>query len=153
MSIATVQQQLAPMKHGEEILVSAYLRSLCTSLSRSMIGNRKPITVQVRSTKGTVTSDTAVSLGLITTELVINALKHAFPHGQTGKVFVEYKAKSRSWSLTISDNGVGAGKTLGTKRAGLGTSIIGALSNQLNAVIRRESSAKGTSVSIIHHHA
>jgi chemotaxis protein methyltransferase CheR len=44
MSIATVQQQLDPILHGEEIVVAGYLTALCTSLARSMIGGRKPIT-------------------------------------------------------------------------------------------------------------
>jgi len=43
-----------------------------------MIGDSRPITLQVLVNGGTALSAKAVSLGLIVTELVINALKHAF---------------------------------------------------------------------------
>ncbi len=153
MAIATVQQQLDPVARGEDIQVSAYLTALCKSLAQSMIGGRKPITLQVKAGVGAVPSDTAVSFGLITTELVINSLKHAFPEGQAGNVIVGYETNGAAWTLSIGDNGIGQAKSRATHKkvvAGLGTSIIGALANQLQAIIRTESSNLGTKVSIIH---
>jgi two-component sensor histidine kinase len=52
--------------------------------------------------------------------------------------------------LSVADNGIGQGEEKPTDRRGLGTSIVGALANQLHAIIRKESSPKGTTVSIIH---
>jgi two-component sensor histidine kinase len=150
MSIATVQQQLDPVAQGEEIEVAAYLTALCKSLARSMIGGRKPITLRVEAGPGTVSSDTAVSFGLLTTELVINALKHAFPDNQKGTITVCYEATGASWTLSIMDDGVGKSKEVGGERPGLGTSIVGALANQLHAVIRTETSEKGTKVVLMH---
>lgn len=150
MSIATVQQQLDPVGLGEEIEVGKYLTSLCKSLTRSMIGGRKPITIECEIASGTVSSDTAISFGLITTELVINALKHAFPDGQVGIVKISYYSEGRGWALSVSDNGVGKKELKKTDRVGLGTSIIGALANKLQAIIRSETSSSGTTVSIIH---
>lgn len=150
MSIATVQQQLDPGPHGELISVAQYLTALCKSLARSMIGGRKPITLEVRASAGSVSSDTAVSFGLITTELVINALKHAFPDGQEGHVVVAYDTYNSGWTLSVADNGVGQSEVAGGEPPGLGTSIIGALANQLHAIIRTETSSAGTKVSILH---
>ncbi len=150
MSIATVQRQLDPVGIGEQIPVAGYLTALCKSLVRSMIGGRKPITVEVRAGVGSVSSDTAVSFGLITTELVINAIKHAFPNDQAGEIIVTYQADTTGWTLSIEDNGIGESEAKQATPRGLGTSIIGALANQLQAVIRTESSADGTKVSIIH---
>lgn len=150
MSIATVQQQLDPIEHGDDIVLEKYLNALCKSLARSMIGGRKPITLEVTAGPGTVTSDEAVSFGLITTELVINALKHAFPDGLSGKIIVCYEKEGSGWTLSVSDNGVGQTKKAGGHRTGLGTSIIGALANQLHATIRTETSSNGTRVAILH---
>ena len=55
-----------------------------------------------------MTSSQAVSIGLIVTELVINALKHAFPAAtMDGQVVVAYELAGTNWKLSISDNGVG----------------------------------------------
>ncbi len=115
-----------------------------------MIGGRKPISLQVEAGEGSVTSDKAISFGLITTELVINALKHAFPDGQAGAIKVKYESKENGWILSVEDSGVGEPEDKANSHHGLGTSIIGALANQLQAMIRIASSSLGTKVSIIH---
>lgn len=115
-----------------------------------MIGGRKPITVSVHASLGTVHSDIAISFGLITTELVINALKHAFPGDQSGKIIVTYDKNKTGWSLSIHDNGIGQSNKQQAGLRGLGTSIIGAIANQLQAVVQTESSPQGTKVSVVH---
>jgi two-component sensor histidine kinase len=97
-----------------------------------------------------VSSDVAVSFGLITTELVINAIKHAFVLGQKGSITVYYTANSSGWTLSVADDGVGQVSAKKGAHVGLGTSIIGALANQLHAVIRTTSTPHGTKVSISH---
>ncbi len=49
----------------------------------------------------------AVSLGLIVTELVINALKHAFHDRDEGEIIVTYGVNGADWQLSVADNGVG----------------------------------------------
>ncbi|MDB5224985.1 MAG: hypothetical protein JWO43_607 [Candidatus Adlerbacteria bacterium] len=145
LSIATVQRNLDPTGDDSEVPVVEYLTTLCKSLSKSMIGGRKPITLTVSGTAGTVLPDEAISLGLITTELVINALKHAFPSGE-GDVKVTYQAVEKNWKLGISDNGIGLKATTKVNGDGLGTNIVDSLSSQLGAGIERKSSPQGTDV-------
>ena len=47
LSIATVQRNLDPTSEGSLVPVLDYLRTLCESLAKSMIGGRKPITLKV----------------------------------------------------------------------------------------------------------
>ncbi len=156
ISIATVQRNLDPSDENSEVPVVAYLKTLCESIARSMIGGRKPITIKVSGGDGKVVPDEAIGLGLITAELVMNALKHAFPKGE-GTVMVTYEssgtrpdASGASWKLSVGDDGIGISTTKVAPQEGLGTSIIESLVNQLNATVRRESSAHGTTVSIAH---
>jgi len=150
MSIATAQQQLDPIELGEHTPVGKYLTSLCKSLARSMIRDRKPVQLEVVASKASVTSDVAVSLGLITTELVINALKHGFPNKRKGRIIVTYTSAKSGWVLSVEDDGVGRPNGKKTPLPGLGTNIIGALANQLNATIKIRSSSLGTKVSLVH---
>lgn len=150
MSIATVQQQLDPASVNGEVPVAEYLKGLCESLAKSMIGGRKPITIEVNSGKGTVLPDEAISLGLISTELVINSLKHAFPDGRTGRIVVGYESDKLSWKLSVTDDGVGMPEPGPDVHKGLGTNIIASLAKQLNATISTVSSDKGAAITISH---
>ncbi len=150
MSMAIVQQQLDPVYTGEDVVVGVYLKALCRGLERSMIGDKKPIQIKVIADTGSVSSDMAVSYGLITTELVINAIKYAFPEGKEGTITVTYNVENSGWTLSVADDGVGSTNAVGGEKPGLGTSIIGALANQLHATIRNESSAAGMKVSLLH---
>jgi two-component sensor histidine kinase len=151
MSVATVQQQLQPSGLGDRIEVGPYLSKLCDSLRNSMIDHSRPHSLLVQAVTGTVGSSQAVSLGLITTELVINALKHAFPPGHEGEIVVRYDVDGAGWRLSVSDNGIGRHDD-GHERAGggLGASIVGALSHQLKARTEISAGPQGTIVSIIH---
>ena len=96
------------------------------------------------------TADVSVSLGLIVTELVINALKHAFPPGRGGSIVVGYQSNLPDWALTVSDNGVGMPQGSVPAKAGLGTSIVEALAKQVGATVEVSDTDPGTKVSIVH---
>ena len=93
MSVATVQQQLHASGLNERIEIGPYLSKLCASLAASMVGERRPLSIKVQATSGRAVSSEAVSLGLIVTELVINALKHGFQGGEEGEILVSYDAQ------------------------------------------------------------
>jgi len=148
ISIATVERFLDTTSLNEEVEVGPYLQGLCESLSASMIGNARPITLTVDSHGGMATSTEGISLGLITAELVINALKHAFPDGTSGAIVVSYEVYERGgWSLSVSDNGIGI-IVNPSRKEGLGTTIVQSLARQLGAVTDIHTSPRGTAVSI-----
>ena len=100
-----------------------------------MIHDHDQIILEVKSDKSRVNADISVSLGLVVTELVINALKHAFPEVRLGKIIVGYDSEGLDWTLSVADNGIGMPKGAGEAKPGLGTSIVQALANQLDASI------------------
>ena len=108
MSIAAVQKQLHASGVGGSIEIAPYLSRLCETLADSMIGDSRPISLKVVGEGGSATSRQAESLGLIVTELVMNALKHAFPDEKTeGRIIVAYDMAGTNWKLSVSDNGIG----------------------------------------------
>jgi chemotaxis protein methyltransferase CheR len=91
-------------------------------------------------------------LGLIVTELVINALKYAFPkHRDAALVTVRHEIHGADWKLSVSDNGVGRAEGGGPPaKGGLGTSLVAALAHQLDAKVAILNSPTGMSVSVTH---
>jgi len=149
MSVATLQRQLAATQVNE-VSLRGYFTELCESIGASMIHDHEKLTLKVEADEGSATADVSVSLGLIVTELVINALKHAFPEQRGGSIVVGYKTNRSDWSLSVSDDGVGMPKSRAPAKAGLGTSIVEALAKQLDAGVVIAEGNPGTVISIVH---
>ena len=149
MSIATMQRQLAASRLGDVVLRD-YFTEHCASIGASMISDHDQLTLTSRVDDSVTKADVSVSLGLIVTELVINALKHAFPRHRKGKILVDYRADGTAWTLSVRDTGVGMPKHSAGGRPGLGTGIVEALAKQLGASVRLAPAEPGTLVSIVH---
>ena len=150
MSIATLQKQLA-ITSNNEVELRPYLKELCASIGASMIDDAGRISLSSTGDDSKATANVSVSLGLIVTELVINALKHAFPNpDQAGSVTVAYAAQGKGWTLNVEDDGVGITAGDGQGKPGLGTGIVDALAKQLGATVTTGDRRPGTKVSVVH---
>ena len=152
LSVAAVQQHLHDVGGGKPIEIGTYLTKLCETLAQSMIGDSRPISLKVEADAGTAMSRDAVSLGLIVTELVMNALKHAFPGEKPdAAIVVSYRVAGTDWKLTVADNGVGKPDvSASATKPGLGTSLVKALTRQLDALVDIVSGPRGTAVTVTH---
>jgi len=148
MSVAALERLLSTSDEGD-VDVHEYFTSLCESITASMIGEADNVTLVVDGGDGVVDARVSVSLGLIITELVINALKYAFPDGRPGRISVDYNFHGPNWILCVRDDGVGM-PAAATPRTGLGTSIVLALASQLNASVTTVPDHPGTKVTIEH---
>ena len=149
LSVAAVQQHLqSRLGHVE---VGTYLEKLSESLGASMITQGRDLSLTVAADLATVSSQEAVSLGLIVTELVINSLKHGFPDDRGGRIVVGYALTDHGgWTLSVTDNGVGRPTGGQPVRVGLGTSVIEALAQQLDAKVVLTDANPGARVAITH---
>jgi two-component sensor histidine kinase len=147
MSIAAVQRHLAVSSLGE-VALRPYFVQLCESLAASMISDPHALSIDVTVDDSFVAANKSVSLGLIVTELVINALKHAFPRHARGKIVVDYRSNGPDWTLSVKDDGVGMPTGDQRAKAGLGTGIIEALATHLGSSIQVLASNPGVAVAI-----
>ena len=146
MSVATLQRLLATTQVGD-VPLRSYFKDLCRSIAASMIADPALLSIKATVDETAVDANTSVSLGLIVTELVINALKHAFPgKDPKGCVTVDFAAHGNGWTLTVADDGVGMPAEPG--RPGLGSGIVDALSKQLGADVTIGDAAPGTVVTL-----
>jgi two-component sensor histidine kinase len=149
MSVAAIQRQLA-VSSTDRVSLRPYLTQLCESIGASMIHDPGQIKLEVKADESRVNAEVSISLGLVVTELVINALKRAFPEGRIGKIMVDYDGQGAAWTLSVADDGVGMPKQPAEAKAGLGTNIVQALAKQLDANITIVDADPGTTVLLEH---
>jgi two-component sensor histidine kinase len=130
--------------------LGAYFTDLCESIAASMIADPAQLSLTVQADDTTAEAEVSVSLGLIVTELVINALKHAFPGGRRGAIKVDYRSDGAEWTLKVCDDGVGMPSLTAPLKGGLGSSIVAALAQQLSAKVEFADGQPGTEVRIVH---
>ncbi len=89
--------------------------------------------------------DTVVPLGLITNELISNALKHAFPDNIAGNLYIALFEQSGNLILKVRDDG--NGMTTQSTKEGFGSKLIQSLSQKLEADITTRS-MQGTEITL-----
>ena len=150
MSVAAVQSHLHASQGIEQIEIGPYLTKLATGLASSMVGPKQKIDIKVVADAGTLPSSHAVSIGLIVTELIMNAVKYAFPKPRSAaRIRVTFEKADLDWKLTVSDNGAGRQEPdEPASSTGLGTALIAALAKQLGASVSEDSSKRGLTVDV-----
>jgi PAS domain S-box-containing protein len=91
--------------------------------------------------------DRAIPLALIISELVTNALRHAYDGQQSGEVQVTAGPEGNDIVLTVRDFGVGF--DAGTRRPGLGSRVTGSLAMKIGCALQTQSRpGEGTCVTV-----
>ncbi|HEX2135294.1 MAG TPA: MEDS domain-containing protein [Microvirga sp.] len=140
-AIALVHDTLYASDELSRVPIAAYLRKLCDNLVQ--LRQQEHVTVRVDVRDADVALDDAVALGLITTELVTNALKHAFPEGRRGEVDVGFRCEDGRCTLVVSDDGTGIGALRQTPRRS-GLKLLESLALQLGATVSEQSGPGAT---------
>lgn len=78
-------------------------------------------------------AERAIPLGLIVSELLTNAFRHAYPDGKRGMVRVRAGLEGETIEVTISDDGIGMETDAAGNDRSLGTTIIRSLVRQIKA--------------------
>lgn len=106
-SMALIHQSLYREEHLKGINAKSYIGSLTQSLANSyrVDDTRMRISSQVQPILLDV--DTAIPLGLVTNELITNAIKYAFNGQESGEIKVFLHLEQNKLILSVEDNGVG----------------------------------------------
>jgi two-component sensor histidine kinase len=108
--LGMVHQMLMQSADLATIEIGEYLRNLCRSLAASYTDRQGKVTlnVTVEPHDTVLKIDFAIPLGLLVTELVTNAYKHAFPFDQHGTIDVSLTVMGEGKArLAVLDNGTG----------------------------------------------
>ncbi len=150
-SMALLHQRLYQGDALKNIPMGPYLTDLATGLLDVYQSEEKQIALNLTVDDVSLDIDTAIPLGLIANELLTNALKHAFPQGQPGKMEVSLTRHHNGFQFEVSDNGIGfpinQGKP-GASNIGFGLDLVETLAEKLNGKITYQN-GQGSRIALI----
>jgi chemotaxis family two-component system sensor kinase Cph1 len=144
-AVAMVHRRLWRSDQIRQVSFDSYLRELRDGLVQSW-GPAWDEHVQVRAVLPVlVPTDKAVTLALVVTELVTNAVKHAYG-GETGPIDIEVGEEAGgTLRIMVADNGSGGATD---RSEGFGPRLVGLLVGQLGGTLERLDNQPGTRIVI-----
>lgn len=150
-TLALVHRHLYESQDLREIDLAPFMSNLVRLIQDGSGVPTRRVRLKVDIPPITLSGDRAVPLALLTTEILTNAFKHAFPDHRAGNILVQMHAEPEGKAvLTITDDGVGTvepqgviGSTVGT----MGQNLIGAFTRQLGGSLTA-SGPPGTTITL-----
>lgn len=142
-SISELHTMLYQQGAHDSIQLQPYLSGLVERLAASLVDGDR-VRIEIECDPAEASAEQAVSFGLIVNELVTNAVKHAFPAGQQGRVRVAARSGPSGLLLQVSDDGCGM---TGSPEKGLGLRLVNSLAADLGEIVWT-TGASGTAVEL-----
>jgi len=149
VSMSTIFRYLYRADLAKTVEFGAFLDSFCHDTARAYLGPNAP-TLTVEADTLEIPLEQALSLALMTHELITNALKHAFPAGAPGNIRIAFKVRpGGAFTLTVADDGMGmpAEFDLSASKS-LGMILIDRLTQSLQGKVDIQRGAPGTTIVI-----
>ncbi len=143
-AVAQVHRRLYTSDDVRSVALHDYLAGLLEEIGRS-VGGRA---IELAAEPMEVSTDRAVSLGVIVSELVTNALKYAYPGRLDGPIRVRLRRVDGTGVLAVQDDGVGLAPGAVPSGTGLGRRIVEALASSVGGAVTQAAGPGGTEVSI-----
>ena len=148
-AISSVHKQLYTSGDVQSVRLDEYLSGLLDQLATSTQNKREDAELQYDLEPMTLPTNTILNLGVVATELVINAFKYAYPF-QRGEIRVRLKQlPNRRGELVVEDDGVGRGDDVPAKGTGLGTKIVDSMARSMGAEIQYLRRQPGTAARLV----
>lgn len=144
-AIATVHRRLFQSEDVERFDVSAFIRDMVADLMGSAL--RDDIRMELDLERVDIPAAKAAPFALVVNELLTNALRHGFPEGRGGRIFVGVSRLNGDFRIEITDDGVGMDKE--TRASGFGLTIVQLLCQQLKAKCETTDAEPGVRVVVL----
>ena len=132
-AIAQVHRRLYNSDDIASIDMAEYLQPLAEELAATWSTPSSPRKVSLDADAVRLKTDRAVSVGIIVSELVGNACKYAYEGNRAGEVRICLKLSDKRFLLSVEDDGPGFDPLAKPKGTGIGTRLIKAMAQSLNA--------------------
>jgi two-component sensor histidine kinase len=148
-AIAGMHRSLYTSDDVRQVEMDKYLGTLVNEVQGTVTDHQGP-SIRLDAECMALTSDRAVSVGMIVTELLTNALKYAYPPGAGGEVRVLLRLQPDGKALlAVEDDGIGWKEGDTVKGTGLGSRIVKSMASTLGSAIQYVERPKGTRAELV----
>lgn len=136
-AMSLVHEKLYQSDNLAAINLDEHLHSLVKSLFTAYGITNNQVTYIIDAENILLDVELAIPCSVIISELVSNALKHAFPNGAQGEISIEVcNIRPSGWKILVKDNGIGiAKKSEAESETTLGLQLVHNLAAQLNGEV------------------
>ena len=135
LAIAQVHRRLYSSDDVTVVALHQYLSGLVEDIRQSADAEGTASQLALAADEIDIDPDNAVTIGIIVTELVINAMKYAYPGGSGPIRVILSREDGSRCRLVVEDEGVGKSDSTEPTRAGIGRTIIKAMASKLASTV------------------
>lgn len=153
-ALKAVQQRVAAVSvahrhvtwtdEAEQVEVAALVREIVGDLAGS--AGREGVDIDLDLDAVTIPGRQGAPVALLVSEIVGNALRHAYPNGRQGRIKVTVRRTATGFDLTVSDDGVGM--TPGAPPTGFGLTVVQLMAQQLRGRLDTSAAQPGLRLSV-----
>ncbi len=138
-AMAIIHSQLYQSQDLARVDFGLFIRDLIGNISQSSGRTNSFVDITVDAGAMRLDIESSIPCGLILSELVSNALKHAFPEGREGQIHIDMRSEENRVVLTVQDNGIGFPQSVDSMNVkSLGLQLVKILVGQINGNIAME---------------
>lgn len=148
-AIASMHRSLYTSDDVRQVEMDRYISTLASELAESTAKDRRKSNIVCTLDPVSISSDRAVSVGMIVTELLTNAIKYAYPGDNDGEIRVALKRVSENDAvLVVEDDGEGFDPDGPIQGTGLGSRIVASMAKSIGSGIAYVPRPHGTRVEV-----
>ena len=148
-AISLVHKRLYSAGDVRYVALNEYLTGLLDHLGAAMRGEGHQASLSYDIEPIALRTDASINLGVIVTEWVTNSFKYAYPD-RSGEIRVRLGRRGDGRiELIVEDDGVGRGEETQVKGTGLGTRIVRAMAQTMNAEVQYVARQPGTAAHLV----
>jgi two-component sensor histidine kinase len=149
MAVADIHRRLYTSESVQSVNLRDYLNDLIVDIQSSLRADETSPDFRLSAAPIHVPPDQAIAIGMIVTELVINAHKHAYPDGD-GQIRIALSLNGDdSAILSVEDDGVGMNAKTTAQSTRLGRTLLEAMAQKVNGKLNYDSRTRGTRANIV----
>lgn len=138
-AVSVAHRHVGWVNDAEQVEVAALVREIVGDLAGS--AGREGVDIDLELDAVSIPGRQGAAVALLVSELVGNALRHAFPEGRGGRIQVAVRRTATGFDLTVADNGVGMAPD--APAGGFGLTVVQLMTQQLRGRLETSGAQPG----------